>query len=195
MDLNVDFFKLEYNGIVPKQGSILISEPFSQDTFFRRSIVLLTEHNNEGTVGFILNKPVNIPLSDVISDIDDFESFVSVGGPVNSDRIYYIHSLGNVIPNSSKVFGNIYWGGSFDVLKQLIRASAVLPEQVRFFIGYSGWQPKQLAREITNNYWLVSDLEADIIMKNPKNLWEKKLSKMGKKYQTWANFPENPTFN
>ncbi len=195
MNLDVDFFTIENNGVAPKQGRILISEPFSQDQFFRRAIVLLTEHNADGSVGFILNKPVDIELNELINDIPYFDAKVSIGGPVNTDRIYYIHTLGAKIPNSVKVINNIYWGGDFSTLKQLIKASVIKPEQVRFFVGYTGWSKEQLNNEITKNFWLVSDIETDNIMISDKDIWEIKLNQMDKKYKPWANFPENPVFN
>jgi len=195
MNLDVNFFSIEYNGLVPKQGRILISEPFSEDHFFSRSIVLITEHDENGTLGFILNKPIEMQLDELLADLPYSDLSVSLGGPVNTDRIYFLHTLGEKIPNSIKILENIYWGGDFVTIKSLLKASVINPSQIRFFLGYSGWQPNQLISELKNNYWLVSDIDTNLIMNSPDELWEKTLSNMDDKYKTWAFFPENPTYN
>lgn len=195
MDLDIDFLQIE-NKTAPKQGTILISEPFTQDTYFGRSVVLLTEHNENGSLGFILNKPVEVSLQDVISDFPIFDATISIGGPVNTEAIFYIHSLGDKIPNSTKVSQNIYWGGDFDILKLLIESGAVQESQVRFFIGYSGWKPNQLQSEIDRNFWIVTDLYFNDVFTNDKrNIWKSALHKLGEKYKLWTNFPANPSYN
>jgi len=193
--IKVDFFKIE-NKVKPKAGNFLISEPFSGDSFFNRTVVLLTEHNQNGSVGFILNRPVDINVDEAIQDFPPINSLVSIGGPINTDAIYYLHTLGDKIPNSVHIFGNIYWGGSFKILQHLIKTRKVSGNQVRFFIGYSGWKPNQLKNEIKNNYWLVSDVFFDDIMTNSDhNVWHRTLDKLGTKYKIWANFPADPNFN
>lgn len=195
MKPEVDLFNIKYNDIKPRQGRVLISEPFAADMFFSRSVVLLTEHNNEGTIGFILNKPIKKLLSEVSSEFGDFEAPVFLGGPVNRDNIYYIHSLGKKIPDSIRITDNLYWGGNFKVLKKLIDNGEVKSSQIRFFVGYSGWEKNQLDREIKNNSWLISDIDSEMVMNNDAKIWKRVVYKLGKKYRAWTNFPENPNFN
>ena len=196
MELDIDFFSIE-NNKVARQGMVLISEPFLNDTYFKRSVVLLTEHSEEGSVGFVLNKPIDLSVNDVLNDFPELDAEISIGGPVNTNTIHYIHTLGEKIPNSVKVLDNLYWGGDFDGLRDLITQGLILSNQVRFFLGYSGWSPKQLDNELAENAWLVSEMNAEQIMKGPDNdLWRKILEKSGnKKYRTWVNFPENPGMN
>jgi putative transcriptional regulator len=167
------------------------------DTYFKRSVVLLTEHSEEGSVGFVLNKPVDLSVNDVLNDFPRVDAEMSIGGPVNTNTIHYIHTLGERLPNSVKVLDNLYWGGDFDILKDLIRQDPRLANQVRFFLGYAGWSPKQLDNELSENAWLISEMNAEQIMRGPDNdLWRKILEKSGdKKYRTWINFPENPGMN
>ena len=163
MELDIDFFSIE-NNKVAKQGRVLISEPFLNDTYFRRSVVLLTEHSEEGSVGFVLNKPVALSVDDVLTDFPEIDTEVSIGGPVNTNTIHYIHTLGDTIPNSVKVFNNLYWGGDFDVIKQMISDGQIKGSEIRFFLGYAGWSPKQLENELSENAWLVSEMKAEQIM-------------------------------
>lgn len=194
---DLEIFRIRNNGIKPKAGKILISEPFSQDMYFKRSVVFLTQHSDEGSTGFILNNPFVLRIEEVIPELRNFKVDVSIGGPVGSDSLFYVHSLGDAIPNSIHIIDDLYWGGNFEILKVMIQSGMVEPNRVRFFLGYSGWQPNQLKQEIENDYWLVSDLDAAHIM-NPKvslNLWTESLENMGGIYRIWATFPEDPRLN
>jgi len=195
MDLNIDFFKITDHQVAQK-GLVLISEPFLNDTYFKRSVVFLTEHTKDGSVGFVLNKQVDLKVQDVIRDFPEIDASICIGGPVNTNTIHYIHTLGNLIPESVQVTKDIYWGGNFEALKEIISTGTVQNHQVRFFLGYAGWSASQLEDELTENAWLVVELSPEIIMKaESANTWNVILEKMDNKYQVWANFPENPGLN
>ena len=194
-ELNIDFFSID-NNKVAKQGRVLVSEPFLNDTYFRRSVVLLTEHSKEGSVGFVLNKPVDLALNDVLADFPVIDSRISIGGPVNTNSIHYIHTLGDDIPGSIHVLENIFWGGDFDRVKEMIGNGEIKPKDIRFFLGYAGWSPKQLENELSEHAWIVTELEGKTIMADPDlNLWQDTLRGLEDKYRTWINFPENPSLN
>jgi len=195
MDRELDFFKIEHQNIVPATGTILISEPFSNDAYFKRSVVLLTLNDEEGSVGFILNKNVEIPLIDIFGEDIKLDVSVSIGGPVSIDRIDYLHTLGSQIPESKHIVGDIYWGGNFEVVMKLMRLNAIRSDQIRFFLGYSGWSKGQLKSEIDNKYWLVSNADKKTVMKKDSNYWRNTLERMGKNYNAWLNVPEDPQLN
>lgn len=195
MDLISDLFKIDQN-IKPKAGRILISDPFLSDAYFKRSVVFLTEHNKNGSVGFVLNKPVDVSVSEVLRGFPAHDASISVGGPVGTDALHYLHNMGDFIPNSVKVTKDIWWGGDFEVVKELLSDGILDGTRIRFFIGYSGWEPMQLSREISENSWLVSELESDRIMNTRKReAWQAVLNALGGKYKLWTNFPENPGLN
>lgn len=195
MYLDFDFLNIEHENLAPQQGRILISEPLLTDTYFKRSVVFITEYSDKGAVGFVLNKSVDVPINEILSDFPNFKSKMYIGGPVAKDSIHFLHTLGKLVPNSVHVLDNIFWGGDFDSLKELINEGIVNPSQVRFFLGYSGWSPNQLEEEIENNAWLVSRVESSKIMLADKDIWKKTLNELGKKYKIWSNFPENPAMN
>lgn len=195
MYLDFDFLNIDHENLIPKQGRVLISEPLLSDTYFKRSVVIVTEYSEQGAVGFVLNKPIDIPLNDVLDDFPNFDAKVYIGGPVEKDTIHFLHTLGEVVPNSVHVIDNIYWGGDFDTLKDLVAVGIVKSDQVRFFLGYSGWNPKQLDEEIENNAWLVTEMDSEKIMLANKNIWKQTLDELGRKYKVWSNFPENPAMN
>ena len=193
--MKTDFFKIEHNNIAPEQGKLLVSEPFTPDMVFKRSVILLTEYNKKGAVGFILNKSVKKKLSEISDEFGDFDAPVFLGGPVAGDSIFYIHTLGDKIPNSIKIKDNLFWGGDFDVLSLMISAGKVKKDEIMFFVGYSGWSQGQLDDEISKNFWLVADLDVNTIMTKDKGIWKNVLTQLDDKYQVWANFPENPGHN
>jgi putative transcriptional regulator len=195
MQLHYDFFQTE-NNLIPQKGRILISEPFLMDNYFKRSIVLLTEHSETGTVGFVLNKPMNMRVNEVITDFPPVDAFVSLGGPVQTNTLHYVHNLGDIIPGSMKIMENVYWGGEFDVIRRLLESGSLNNENIRFFLGYSGWQQDQLEDELNDNAWVVAEISPQEIMSPMnKHFWNKTLNRLGIKYQMWSNFPENPQMN
>ena len=196
MDGTDDLFRMDNNNISPTKGKVLIAEPFLEGRYFKRSLVLLAEYNEDGAVGFVLNKPINLTVDEVLINIAHFDGDVFIGGPVKSDRVYYLHTIPELIPQSIHIYDNLYWGGDFGVLKELIEQKLVLPDQVRFFAGYSGWTAGQLDDEIKEDSWLVSQLDVkDVMNSNNEKLWEQSLRKMGGRYKMWSNFPENPGLN
>lgn len=185
------------NSLKPKKGRLLVSEPFMNDDHFGRSVILIGEHNEEGTFGFVLNHFVeNIDLNDIMNDFPHFETRIANGGPVKTNNLYYIHSLGEKLTGSIPLVEGVFMGGSFDELKKLIEAKQVKKREIRFFLGYAGWSVGQLEHEIKENTWMIANADADEIMSTDhENLWESILKKMGEKHKVISNFPENPSLN
>jgi len=191
-----DFFSVEKKDTIPGKGKVLISEPFLRDEYFKRSIVLLAEYGNEGALGFVLNKPVNMAVSKLVKDFPEADIPVYLGGPVSTNTLHYIHTLGDLLPGSKSIFSEIYLGGDFERLKKLIEQGVATRNNLRFFIGYSGWDAGQLERELSENSWVIAKLRVNqIMMGNDQEIWKKVLRDLGKKYKLWADFPENPGLN
>jgi len=180
----------------PTQGSLLISEPFLLDSYFKRAVVLLSEHDDKGTLGFILNKPTDVRLNDAVDDFPEFDAPLYFGGPVETDTLFYIHTLGERLKGAKEFVSGIWWGGDYDQLKFLIDTHQIRPDQIRFYAGYSGWEPKQLEGELKEKAWLVSNTNKTFtFFDNPKVLWSQVLRSMGNEYAILANFPEDPNLN
>ncbi len=178
------------------KGKILIAEPtILNDISFNRSVILLTEHNTEGSVGFILNKPSGFLLSDLIPEINA-KHIIYNGGPVSEDNLYFIHSIPELIPNSIKIDEDIYWAGEFDTLKTLLEKDIIDETKIRFFLGYTGWSVNQLQNEIKTTSWLIKNNDYDNILEvSTTSFWRNELIKIGGEYQIWANAPEDPNMN
>ncbi|MGA2668511.1 MAG: YqgE/AlgH family protein [Ignavibacteria bacterium] len=180
----------------PAKGKILISEPFLNDPNFKRTIILLSEHGEEGSIGFILNKPTQFKMSQLVDDFPEFDAPVFYGGPVQVNTLQFIHRAGDIIEDSTEILPGLFWGGSFEILRLLIESKQVKPEDFIFFIGYSGWSEGQLEDELKINSWIVTSASAENIFSDePDKLWTETLKKMGKKFAILASFPENPSVN
>ena len=179
----------------PAPGRFLISEPFMEDEHFQRSVVLLVEHGSNGSFGFVINMELQTVLSDVIEGISD-RSPLLLGGPVQQDSLHYIHRLGNKIPDSRHVYGDLYWGGDFDTIKSLLHTSQIGQQNILFIAGYSGWSTGQLSRELERKSWIVAPESVDqVFAKDRKNLWKMILRGMGSKFQVISNYPTDPRLN
>jgi putative transcriptional regulator len=180
----------------PIQGSLLISEPFLLDSYFKRAVVLLSEHDEKGTLGFILNKPTDVMLNDAVEDFPDFNVPLYFGGPVDTDTLFYVHTLGTKLEGAKEILPGLWWGGDYEQLKFLVDTKQIDKENIRFYAGYAGWEPKQLDTELKDKSWVVSDLAPDFtFFDNPKTLWSQVLRSMGNEYAIIANFPEDPNLN
>lgn len=184
-------------GVKPQKGKLLIAEPtLTGDVSFNRSVVLLAEHNDEGSVGFILNKPLNYSMTDLVEDIQvPFPVFN--GGPVEQDNLYFIHKVPHLITNSVEISDGIYWGGDFEITVSLINQHKISQNDIRFFLGYSGWASLQLDQELDSKSWIVvsNEYESNIIQKSTQAFWREKMMELGGDYLLWSNAPENPSLN
>lgn len=178
-------------------GSVLLAEPFMMDQNFKRAVVLLCEHSQEeGTVGFILNKPLEMPLNELVADFPEFEAQVYYGGPVSTNTIHYVHNAGDILDESIEVGRGVFWGGDFSKLKFLITSQLIKPQNIRFFIGYSGWSPGQLADEMTYKSWIPAEMDANYLFKSkPVSLWNQIMYNKGKLYSVIAQMPDEVCLN
>jgi putative transcriptional regulator len=196
VEKELDLFTILPEDKIPEKGKILISEPFLPDTFFNRSIIYLTDHTAEGSVGFILNKKLDIKVKNAISGFDLCDDVLNMGGPVAPDTLHYLHTVGDLIPKSVSVDGKIFWGGDIDVIRSLIAFGKLDQSKIRFFLGYSGWSAGQLDLELRENSWVIAKIRSDLVMGNRgDDAWKMVLRSLNNKYRVWADFPESPDMN
>jgi len=189
-----ELLNINYNNISPQKGKVLISQPFMSDGCFRRAVILLTKYADDGAVGFILNKWLPIPVDAILDDFPTESTQLSIGGPVAANTLHYIHSHDG-IPDAIEIIDGIYWGGKFEVVRKLLSFSILKPENIRFFLGYSGWTGGQLEHELKSDSWLVGDIVSSQIINPSRDLWKDAVRNMGDEYLSWTNLPENPALN
>jgi putative transcriptional regulator len=189
-----DYFKYK-NKLKPEKGRLLISEPFLPDPNFERTIVLLCEHNEEGSFGFVLNKPSIAKVSEIVNDIPvQKEAFV--GGPVQQDTLHFLHRISD-LQEAVPICDNIFWGGNVDDLVQGLSMNTISDNDIRFFLGYSGWSSGQLDQELEQDSWIVCDyVTPELLFDTPPGvMWRQALSNMGGRFSVYSNYPVDPSLN
>lgn len=180
-----------------KNGTFLIAEPFLKGEDFMRSVILLCRHNEEeGSIGFTLNKPSSITLNQFFPELEASFFSVNLGGPVHTDTLHYIHQYPDLFPDSELILEDVYWGGDFETLKVHLKNEVIDPNKIRFFLGYSGWNAGQLKNEIEEGTWLPAMGNASIIFDNKDaEKWKNSLQLLGEKYKQLAHYPIDPQLN
>ena len=179
-----------------KAGKILISQPFLSDPNFERSIILLCAHDDAGSFGFVLNKPLDATFSEIIDGFETLDLPVYNGGPVQQDVINYIHRFPDLMGAVSIAEG-IYMGGDLDHLRELHSLGGCTKDQIRFFLGYSGWSEGQLEAELEEKAWIVTNRvdESFIFITDPAEMWRKAMAGLGGRFVHYSNYPSDPRLN
>lgn len=179
-----------------KSGSVLLAEPFMMDANFKRTAILLAEHGNAGSLGFIMNRPVGMKIREIVEDFPDIDAEVFFGGPVQTDTLHFLHNSGDLLADSTEISPGIYWGGDYEQLKFLIKSELITKEQVRFFIGYSGWSGGQLIDEFRYGSWVSAPMDQNYLFNTKSDeLWSLIMGNKGDAFSIIADMPDGVTFN
>ena len=182
--------------IEPGSGILLIADPFLKDPNFLRTVVLLCEHNEEGSFGFVINRPYGSTLEQLIPEMSGFSLPVFYGGPVQMDTIHFVHQYPDEIPGGQEIMDGIYWGGDFNKAMELVKSGQADSLKIRFFIGYSGWGEGQLEEEMKEKSWLTAAATKRLVFTdNINNTWKDALKHLGGDYEMMINFPIDPQLN
>lgn len=186
-----------HSELTPTAGKSLIASPFLKDPYFLRSVVYLCDHNEVGSFGFILNKAYHQSLQEVMPDTFNRDFKLHIGGPVQPDTVHFLHTHPELIEGGVEVQDNVYWGGDFEQLIGLINKGQITEENVKFFLGYSGWSAGQLGGELEEESWIVSESKKQLLFdrEDEKGLWAKFLNAMGSDYAIMTHFPIDPSLN
>lgn len=177
----------------PAPGTLLIADPFLKDLNFKRSVIFICEHQAEGSFGFILNRPYEFPLNELVAGIEDLPIPVFCGGPVQMDTIHFLHQYPSKIPGSYKVSEDAWFGGNFETAISLIRSGEIDMSRIRFYIGYSGWSSGQLDEELKEKSWITVNATRRLLFhKDINQLWKEALRHLGGDYEMLVNFPVDP---
>ncbi len=178
-------------------GVLLVAQPFMQDVFFKKSVIFLADHHQEGTVGFMINRPLRLNIKNLISDFPEFSAPVFSGGPVQKDTVHYLHTAGKILDGSKEIIPGVFWGGDFNQLKFLVSNGVIGPHDIRFFVGYSGWSPGQLEEEMGESAtWLLADADPNYIFHDQeKDIWKQVLSHKSENYSLLASMNDEISLN
>ncbi len=181
---------------IVQTGDVLLAEPFMLDPNFKRTAVLLCEHGKDGSVGFILNRPLEVSVEDLVHDFPEFKGEVFYGGPVATDTIHYLHNVGDLIDDSVKVAQGVYWGGDFEKTKALIQSGLIEPSNIRFFVGYSSWSEGQLGLEMGYGSWITAQMDPNYLFNmEAEEVWQEVMYNKGNIYTVIAQMKDEVNWN
>lgn len=178
-------------------GMLLVSAPVLEDPNFRRTVVLLCDHQpQKGSFGLVLTQPTDVHLSDVLEGMYLYDPVLHIGGPVQRDTLHFVHRMPDAIPGGVPLPGGVVWGGDFDAVQARAHRGSGSADTLRFFVGYSGWGPGQLQAERDEEAWIVSSVSPALLFDTPPDrLWGAVLRKMGGEFAWLSNFPDDPQMN
>ncbi len=177
-------------------GILLISDPFLKDPNFMRTVILLCEHRQEGSFGFVLNKTHDQELGDLMANAEGIRFPVYNGGPVQKDTLHFLHTAPALIGGSIEVIDGIYWGGDFEEVLTRIKNKQLGKKDIRFFLGYSGWGEGQLANEMDEKSWITRQASRPLVFQTDTvRIWKEALQDLGGEYSQMINYPIDPQLN
>jgi len=181
---------------VLKAGTLLISAPVQMDNHFRRAVVLVCEHSASGSFGLILNRSLALVMEQIFEDLPGYDEEIGFGGPVQPETLHFLHRIPDAIPGGQRVHPGVFWGGDFEQVKEGIQTGIISPDDIRFFLGYSGWSPGQLAGEVEEGGWILANSAEETVFDTAeKVVWSHVLRQLGGSYVVLANYPEYPSLN
>lgn len=167
-----------------------------KDPNFMRTAVYLCEHSEDSSFGLVMNRPFEQHLEDVIPDLRGMTIPLFYGGPVQTDTLHFLHTLPDLIPDAQLVSDGVYWGGDFASVIDLIIAQRLELDQIRFYLGYSGWGVGQLPAEIAEQSWLTVQGSADLVFHDaPEDIWKLAVQQLDKSFHPIIHYPTDPRLN
>ena len=178
-------------------GQLLIAEPMLGDPNFDRTVVFMIQHDDEGALGVVLNRPTELEVDAVLGEWTDLAAdprVIYAGGPVEPNGVLALgrRSPGADVPGWRRVLGDV---GTVDLRREPEEMTRGL-DGLRFFAGYSGWDGGQLEAELAEGAWLVVPAVADdVFAPAPDAMWRSVLRRQGGKVSMLADFPAHPSLN
>lgn len=179
-----------------KPGEILIAKPFLQDDYFKRSVIFTVEHNSTGSLGFVFNKPHGLLLKDIFPHLKNGNFPLFEGGPVSENQLFYTHTIGQKLTDSIEISNGVFWGGNFFELSKMIENNELKSNEIKFYIGYSGWSAGQIDVEMEKEMWLIQQANYNELISMPPNkMWGNELDKINSGFKAFSDYPFDPSLN
>lgn len=199
-DWDHDIYHLNDDQPQPVRGSLLVAKPTVGDFFFKRSLIMIVDPDEgEGAMGVVVNHFVGYYLRDVLPELETVEEIpLYLGGPVGTEMMFFMHTLGpEVIPDSLDLGCGVWFGGDFEAIKRYVELGGPVEGRIKFIVGYSGWGKGQIASELERHDWAVlNDCDSGLLMSSGEDdSWREAVSRFGDRYRLWLDMPSNPEWN
>jgi putative transcriptional regulator len=183
-------------GMETLRGQLLVAAPSLEDPNFARTVVIVGEHNEEGALGVVLNRPSETEVAEAVPDLADLVGdgeIVHVGGPVQTSAVLVLAQFAEPEEAQQLVVGDIGFLAVDDEEEERV---ATALERARIFAGYAGWGPGQLEAELAREDWIVEPaVDEDVFCEDPDTLWSRVLERKGGQYRLLARMPLDPSVN
>jgi len=160
----------------PDAGVLLVARRGLADPRFRKSVILLTTHDDGGSLGIIINRASVTPLQSVLPEVGKAATRdypVYFGGPVGLNRVTFLVRHGDALEHALPVLDDLYFSGDRSTLEQMLLQGKTVSE-LRIYLGYAGWGPGQLAGELSSGDWLVVPATLETVFSDaPGDLWDR----------------------
>lgn len=144
-------------------GTILTSSPSLADPHFEKTEIIIVEHNEKGAMGFVLNQMHPRCLNELIEFNDCPPLQLYIGGPVEQEKLFFLHRRPDLIEDGILIKDGVYLGGNFKQAITQLKLNQLLHDQIRLFVGYAGWDTGQLEEEIAEGSWTANDSSTEQI--------------------------------
>lgn len=174
--------KKQQNVLITR-GSLVLPGPLTEDEKFKYTVMFVADIDTETMLTFTLNKITDKKINDLVPDFPPFDARFYEGGPIEDDKFFYVHKLGDKLRGSIHITEDLYWSGDYDHLKLLIETHQVEEDEIRFYIGYSVWELGYIEMQMAEEQWLFlpepPSIHEYIFSKTPRDLWKKVFSLTG----------------
>lgn len=199
----MEYNKFIHNGLSDisdvGRGSLLLAQPLLKEPYFTRSAILVLDCDPKGGyLGLALNRQSVLTMADIVPDWDQGCNLpLYAGGPVDQGRLFLLHTLGPMLSGAAEIFPGMYVGGSLKDLLEYIQEGGTMEGHMRFFVGYCGWESRQLEAEIKAGEWAVSrDIDPSRLLSGSEDeYWRREVARMGELFRPWLQVPEDPSLN
>jgi len=183
-------------GVDSLRGQLLIASPAVHDPNFRRTVVLIAEHNEAGAMGVILNRPAQVTVAGAVPELEelaDHDEAVHLGGPVGESSVTVLAEFADLDAAAMLIDENLgFLGSQVEAHEHL----ADVVNRARVFAGHAGWEAGQLEAEMEEESWIVEPaLREDVFTEDPEGLWSSLLRRKGGEYVVIATMPDDPSLN
>lgn len=181
-------------------GMLLAAWPDMLDPNFMHSVLLVCQHTSEGAYGFVLNRPANRVIGELVSThplLSRSPFPVYVGGPVESDTMQFVHSVPEEIPGGVSLDGKLWLGGEVDAMASFLDANPeAARSQLKVFLGYAGWGALQLEIELTSGSWLPGPADPEALFgEGGEEAWRRVVRSIGKEGWNLEQEPPDISWN
>lgn len=172
------------------KGKLLVSAPLMTEAYFERTVILLVEQDEKGAFGFILNRPMHVYLDNVLPDAGRRRFVLYNGGPVELNKLFFLHTHDSLIEDAIPVSDGLFFGGKEGDLYPLLQEGLLDDVGIRFFIGYAAWGPGQLENELREKAWVIADCPSYNLLEPEESLWQHVVEGLGRPYAHWLEIPD-----